>query len=223
MASQQYIDNRKGGRPRPQGLIFANNSGILENGVYRPDGVEFEDFIILSDDNRSEINIDNNRIETRKRMINGRMRSHHIADKISVSTSWDMLPSRAFTTDPMFATDGSNAGKPTSLVTSITDEDGIKKVNPFGSPSYKDQQYTTDGGAGGVEILRWYENNPGSFWVYLAYDKYSNFDGQSSQYDRLGQYNEIVEVFFDKFDHSIVKRGGSNFDFWNISLGLEEV
>jgi hypothetical protein len=222
MASQQYMTSRKGGRPRPQGLIFANNPGILENGIYRPDGTEFEDFIILSDDNRSEINIDNNRIETKKRMINGRMRSHYITDKISISTSWDNLPSRAFTTAPNFAASGENVGKPTTLVTSVTDEDGTKDINPFGSPWYKDQQYTTDGGAGGVELLRWYEDNPESFWVYLAYDKYSSFDGQASQYSRLGQYNEVVEVFFDKFDHSISKRGG-NFDFWKISLSLEEV
>ena len=54
------------------------------------------DFLVCSDDNRSAIDFSFSRIETRERMINGRMRSVFIDDKISLSVSWDMLPSRAF-------------------------------------------------------------------------------------------------------------------------------
>jgi hypothetical protein len=76
-------------------------------------------------------------------------------------------------------------------------------------------------GAGGGDILEWYENHKGSFWMYLAYDKYNNFE--NDKYDYLAQYNELIQVYFASFDYNVVKRGGTNFDFWNISLSLEEV
>ena len=202
MVDQTYMTNRKVGRSRPQGLLFANNPGTLTNGVYIPDGVEFEDFIILSDDNRSAIDISSERIENKQRMINGRMRSYFIAEKIKISTSWERLPSRGFADAPA---DSINENGTINSITRALRED-----------------YTTDGGAGGVEILNWYRNNPGSFWVYLAYDNYTNFSGSKSQFEKLGVYNEIVEVFFSEFSHSVEKRGATNYDFWNISLGLEE-
>jgi hypothetical protein len=83
--------------------------------------------------------------------------------------------------------------------------------------------YTTDGGAGGVELLDWYQKNTGSFWVYLSYDKYSNFGKSDAAYGNLGKYSQVVEVFFSSFDYSVVKRGGTNHDFWNVSVTLEEV
>lgn len=196
MAISAYLDGRKK-YGRPQGILFANNPGYVNNGIYVPDGSEFQDFIILSDDNRQPIDVKGNRIETKKRMINGRMRSYHVADKTSISLSWEMLPSRSSSSPEVFeATTGESLLPPN--VTS----------------------YTTDKGAGGVEILEWYRNNQGSFWVYLAYDNYKNMGGS---YDKMSQYNEIVEVFFDSFDHSIVNRGTSTHDFWNISMTLEEV
>jgi hypothetical protein len=88
--------------------------------------------------------------------------------------------------------------------------------------THRSEQYTSDGGAGGVEILDWYQNYTGSFWVYLAYDKYSNFDKTDAGYQNLQKYNQVVEVFFSDFSYSVVKRGGSNYDFWNISFTLEE-
>jgi hypothetical protein len=199
MANLQYMNNRKKYQ-RPQGMLFADNPGKIEGGVYVPNGNEFEDFIILSDDNRGPISVNFDRIEQRERMINGRMRSYHIADKIKIGTSWSNLPSRAF-----FDGEGSiNEQGQTSLQTRINKQD-----------------YTSDGGAGGVDILDWYESHQGSFWVYLAYDNYSNFETET--FNRLGQYNQIIEVFFSGFDYTIQKRGGSNFDFWDISLDLEEV
>jgi len=199
MTDLNYMGNRKKYQ-RPQGLLFADNPGKIEDGIYVPNGNEFEDFIILSDDNRGPISVDFDRIEQRQRMINGRMRSYHIADKIKIGTSWSNLPSRAFFDGPGSIDEDGN----TSLQTKKTQKD-----------------YTSDGGAGGVDILDWYESHQGSFWVYLAYDNYSNFATET--FDRLGQYNQIVEVFFSGFDYTIQKRGGNNFDFWDISLDLEEV
>jgi len=197
MATATYLAGRnKYGRP--QAMLFSENPGILDNGFYVPQGTEFEDFIILSDHNRQQIQFKPNRIENKVRTVNGRMRSYHIADKLSISTSWDNLPSRASSAEPF-----------------IDQESGQTFIGP------NDLAYTADNGAGGVDLLNWYENHQGSFWVFLAYDKLTNFP--SDRYNKLSQYNEIVEVFFDDFQYDIVNRGRSTHDFWNISLSLEEV
>jgi len=224
MATESYMVGRKK-YFRPQALLFANNPGYISNGKIVPDGEEFRDFIILSDDNRGSIDIAPERIEKRERMVNGRMRSYHIADKLKISVSWNNLPSRSFSVDPAFSTDVFNEGKPTSLVTSADDEDEegnaiTRPVKSFGSPYFKDQQYTSDGGAGGADLREWYNNNQGSFWVFLSYDNYKDLNNERN---RLAEYSEVVEVFFGNFDYSVQKRGGTNFDFWNVSISLEEV
>lgn len=216
MASEVYMQSRKKYQ-RPQALLFSDDPGrlVTDTGTgesfYVPAGVEFgsalnsidsvttylgDEFIILSDDNRGEISFSTERIEKRERMVNGRMRSYHVADKLRISTSYEMLPSRAYSESPDFSTSGA--------VTS----NAIK--------------YTTDGGAGGVELLDWYENHTGSFYVYLAYDKYTNLISVGSPFDNFKRYNQVVEVFFSEFEYSVVKRGGSNHDFWNVSFTLEE-
>ena len=58
--------------------------------------------------------------------------------------------------------------------------------------------------------------------MYLAYDKYTNFGTNDAAYAHLGQYNQIVQVYFSDFNYSVTKRGGSNFDLWNVSVTLEE-
>jgi hypothetical protein len=211
MATAEYATGRKRYQ-RPQAVLWSENAGTLLDGLYVPTGYEvgadvpegtdsslIDQFLILSDHNRSPIDFSSQRIEQRQRTINGKMRSYHIADKINISFSWNMLPSRAYRFPAEF------------------DEDGV-------SP-YKNQtdEYTADGGAGGVEILDWYENHTGPFWMYLAYDKYDNFGKNTSAFAHLHQYNQIVQVYFADFNYSVVKRGGSNFDLWNISLTLEEV
>jgi hypothetical protein len=195
-------------------MLWANNPGKLESGAYVPEGFEvgqtipedatqeelLNEFLILSDDNRSPLQFNSVRIEKKERMINGRMRSYHIADKIDLSTSWSMLPSRSFASSPDF-----------------------DEVGNSNDPALVGEQYTTDGGAGGLEILDWYNSYKGSFYVYFAYDKYTNFSDEDPQkYSRLGQYNEIIEMYISSFNYSVEKRGGSNHDLWNISLSLEE-
>ena len=243
MNTSMYMSNRQK-YARPQGMLFSNNPGIFDNGKIIPDGTEFEDFIILSDDNRGPISFSVERIETRKRMVTGRQRSYHIADKVKISTSWKMLPSRAYSSDPNF----NNSGK--SFLNPITSQDKQDAVDLAGAETYLERKsatnalitssssglriledgeyvtrpkqfFTTDGGAGGVEILDWYNRNTGSFWVFLAYDNYKNFE--SNEYNKLAQYNEVVEVMFADFSYSVEKRGALNYDFWNIDLSLEEV
>ena len=212
MATAAYITGRKRYQ-RPQALLWSDNPGTLSDGLYVPNGYEVggavpaetdpdlvDQFLILSDHNRGEIDISTERLEQRQRTINGRMRSYHIADKLNFSFSWSLLPSRAFYQNAAF-----NATTGKSPYQNIT------------------QEFTSDGGAGGVEILDWYQNHKGPFWMYLAYDKYSNFGDDNEAFGHLAQYNQIVQVYFADFNYSIVKRGGNNFDLWNISVTLEEV
>ena len=207
MASVDYIRGRwalNGLRMRPQAVMWSDNFGSVATSsassslqLAVPDGAEGSEFLILSDDNRSELSFSCERIENRQRMINGTMRSYHVADKLRLSWSWDMLPSRSFNKDPLF---NILNGKPAA-------------------PGLED--FTSDGGAGGVDILDWYETHQGPFWMYLAYDKYNNFTLNKYQY--LAQYNQLIQVYFSSFEYNVIKRGGTNFDFWNISLTLEEV
>lgn len=209
---------------RPQAMLWANNPGTLvlsdpenpsSNSIYVPIGYEsgadtsgvtnidqsmVNDFIILSDDNRDALKFDTERIEQRERMINGRMRSYHVADKLTLSTSWSNLPSRAYSSLAEF---NLSSGK---------------------SPSYNSNiaEFTTDGGAGGAEILNWYETHKGSFWVFLSYDKHTNFGTDAEAKTRLPEYSQVLEMFVSSFDYSVSKRG-QNFDFWDISVTLEEV
>jgi hypothetical protein len=191
-------------------LNSTTGSPTLTNAKAVPLG----EFLILSDHNRKDISFKTQRIEKRERMINGRMRSYHIADKMTISTSWDMLPSRAFSVNPQFDVT-------TGLPTATVNFDGMR--NSGGTITYDaDRKYTVDGGAGGNELLDWYNNHTGSFYVFLAYDRKSNF-AETGQYSHLAEYNEVIEMFISSFDYTVVKRGGSNFDFWNISVTLEEV
>lgn len=230
MATANYMVGRKRYQ-RPQAMLWSDNPGTLtSSGLYVPVGTEIgsvadsagpaDSFIVLSDHGRKEISMSPERIEKRERMINGRMRSYHIADKLKIDISWDMLPSRSYSENPEFLLE-------TIPAVPQTENQNYVPAKPAGTSLFKGSslEYTADGGAGGVALLDWYDSHQGPFWVFLAYDKYSNFpsDGENSEYGHLAQYNQIVEVYFSKFDYSIVKRGGSNYDMWNISVSLEEV
>ena len=198
MASKNYMQGRmsylKGGT-RPQAMLWSDNPGTLEDGYYVPQGEEGTDFIIVSDHNRSEISFSNERIETRQRMVNGGMRSYWIADKLKISSSWNRLPSRPF--------DGSV----------VFDENGnIITANYI--------SYTVDGAAGGVDMLSWYENHPGSFYLFLSYDKY-RMNGLEN-YNRLQTYSQVLKVYFSGFEYNVEKRSGGGFDFWTVNVSMEE-
>jgi hypothetical protein len=202
-----YIQGRKKYH-RPSGMLWSENTGTLKNGLYVPNGYEIgvdpesvedqtllDQFLVITDDNRKPLEFSEERIEKRERMINGRMRSYHIADKITLSTSWDLIPSRSHENIPTF--------------------DTVTGVSPHKS-------YTSDGGAGGADMLEWYDSHKGSFWVYLAYDRKGIFKGTPETYDQLQQYNQLIEMFISDFSYSVEKRG-TKFDYWNVSISLEEV
>jgi hypothetical protein len=194
MLNSSYLVGRKKW-DRPQAVIFSNNSNGISNGIPQISGTEGQDFIILSDHNRSDISFNTNRLENKKRMVNGHMRSYHIADKMEISFSYNLLPSRSFSGSQSFTASG----------------------------QYIDDliEYTADGGAGGAELLEWYSNNPGSFYMFLSYDKPQNFS--LNVYENLDKYSDVLEVFISDFSYNVVKRGGTNHDLWNVSISLEEV
>jgi hypothetical protein len=202
-----YIQGRKKYH-RPSGMLWSENTGTLKNGLYVPNGYEIgvdpesvedqsllDQFLLITDDNRQPLDFSEERIEKRERMINGRMRSYHIADKLKLSTSWNMIPSRSHADVPSF--------------------DVVTGLSPYKS-------YTTDGGAGGADMLEWYDSHKGSFWVFLAYDRKGIFKGTPDPYDHLQQYNQLIEMFITDFSYSVEKRG-TKFDYWNVSVSLEEV
>jgi len=249
-ATSAYMNGRKKWS-RPQAMVWCDLPPRLENGLYIPSGYELgsdilpeedESFLILSDHNRAEISMANERIEQRQRMANGTMRSFFIADKLTIDTSWSMLPSRSFKSYPNFRNADSNSnptidnsGEPTLITSKNVDTDRDPstpllptKITAYGSSYEADQQYTVDGGAGGGEMLEWYENHTGPFWVLLSYDKYANFSdgtisGDNAARQKLGQYSDARQMYISNFSYSVAKRGRSNFDMWNVSVTLEEV
>lgn len=209
MATSVYMNQRKR-YPRPQSILWSENAGTLTNGLYVPNGYEvggtyppgtnsdlIDQFLVLSDHNRGDMQFTPQRIEQRQRTINGRMRSYHIADKLQMSVSWNNLPSRSYNKNPNF-----------SYEVGVADNTAT--------------EYTADGGAGGGELLDWYENHKGPFWMFLGYDKYKNFKTSENPYGHLLQYNQIIQVYFSDFNYTVVKRGGSNHDLWNVTVSLEE-
>ena len=232
MAARQQYGSKQNKTGRPQAVVWLDNEPQYLNNKIIPIGYEIgedvstvsqEDladnrFLILSDHNRGELGINFERIEQKRRMVNGTMRSYHVADKRSISISWDMLPSRSFKKYPKF----NASGKP-DLQTLIGNPPNQLPVVPYGSQYFADQKYTVDGGAGGVELLDWYESHTGPFWVMLSYDKYDSLSALDAARDGLSEYSQVLQMYISSFNYSVVKRGATNFDMWNISVELEEV
>jgi hypothetical protein len=211
MHMQEFRDRWEyvhGNRGRPNLVTFANNEGRwfptagAEDKLWLPEGDEYTDYLILSDHNREPLDVNTERIGNRKRMINSRMRSYHVADKRTFNLSWTDIPSRAY-----------------SVMNGY-------KTWADGGPVAK---FTADGGAGGVEMLNWYDSHPGSFYIFLSFDAASvELTGAGV----WGGYARVYEVMIDDFSYVPTKRspgypGPGNtmyyLDLWNVSMSLEEV
>ncbi len=81
-------------------------------------------------------------------------------------------------------------------------------------------EFTADGGAGGADLLQWYRNTHGPFWVYLSYDNYPNFEGNTDVWNQFNKYSDRYMMYFTSFNYSVEKRG--LYDFWSVSVSLEE-
>jgi hypothetical protein len=200
----EYVNGTFG---RPNLLTLSNNPGRYyvdgAEQLWLPDGVEGTDFILISDHNRSGAPFTTERIGTNKRMINGRMRSYHIADKLSTSLSWDDLPSRAY-----------------------SDLNGYEAHKASPNTVAK---FTVDGGAGGVEMLKWYQQHHGSFWAFFSFDAVPVPLPNNIVFNG---YARVYEMMITDFDYETTKRSrgfacgnGDMYylDLWNVSMTLEEV
>lgn len=208
---------------RPQAMLWSNNPGSIDLEVdpitgeeyrsYSPNGYEIgadypptandneiDQFLILSDHNRNPIDISYERIENRQRTVNGVMRSRHIADKVKISLSWSLLPSRSFASSPLF---NSSTGLPLSTANGVA--------------------FTADYGAGGNDILDWYNSHPGPFWVFISYDKLTGLNSDNLRYQNYTEYNQVLHMYISNFSYNVQKRGGNLHDLWDISVDLEEV
>jgi len=96
---------------RPSLIIFSTAEPVEGTG----DNIGLWDFgsattLYLTDDNRQPLQVSPERIESRRRMIDGTMRSVYVADKYSFSTSWENLPSRKANGAKSITSDGYGAG-----------------------------------------------------------------------------------------------------------------
>jgi hypothetical protein len=241
MATRQYMAGRKK-YARPQAVLFADQPPVfIENGQPSPaypGGIEASSnygntsilgnsFIILSDHNRNPINMSFTRYENKQRMVNAQLRSFYVNEKMTIDLSWNMLPSRAYSTKPDFS---QSTGLADIVRSANIDHDDnpetptqTKEITSSGSKYFPDQEYTVDGGAGGAEILAWYKSHRGPFWVYLSYDNFASTGYADSNYGNLANYTDFYFVYITSFNYSVEKRGSNNHDMWNISLTLEEV
>lgn len=219
MANATYLRNRQP-YSRPQAMIWSDQGPSFDNdGFAFPPNAEYlsntaggqsindNNFIIISDHNRSPIQVTNKRIDQKVRTANGQLRSYFIADKQVLTASWSMLPSRSFSAKPNF-----NQG------TGITTLDRLSPT-ASGLPA---TQYTVDGGAGASEMKMWHDTHPGGFWVYLAYDDYAQ-PSAVNDYGNLNKYTQFMFMTMTDFSYSVIKRGANNHDMWDVSLTLEEV
>lgn len=169
---------------RPSLIVFTEKEPLLGTdtnaGKWDLTGGASGAFLYLSDNNRKDLAVSFERIEYKQRMINGTMRSYHVADKKNFSTSWEKLPSRK---------------------TQVTEYNAS----------------TRSSFAGGQELLKWYEDHTGSFWMLLVYDVDSTVSTSN-----IKQNVEKVNVFFESFSYNVVERG-LDLDLWNIDLSLVEV
>lgn len=87
-----FTNRKRGGGIHPLDPNNVNTVTRIRGGGFAPDSgtlkITGQDFYYLTDDNRSDLSIGIERIEYKKRMINGRMRSYYVADKKSFNVSW---------------------------------------------------------------------------------------------------------------------------------------
>ena len=96
---------------RPSLIIFSSTPPLQDPD--HPNKWRWEDGtdkLYLTDDNREPLQVNFDRIETKKRMIDGTMRSVHITDKKTFSTSWSNIPSRKLNGTESITSDGFGAG-----------------------------------------------------------------------------------------------------------------
>lgn len=144
--------------------------------------------IVLPDHGRAPLNLGVNRIESRNRMINGTSRAFWTADKRTLSTSWENLPSRLA-------------------------EFGMTWVNGMQVP--EGPMFLADNAAPAQLIKMWHEAHPEPFYVYLSYDDAKTDKGGARL---LQRYVDEKRMYFTSFNYTIGKRGIYDFVNIDVAL-----
>jgi hypothetical protein len=126
---------------RPTLLVFSSTEPIQDpNNKNKWRWIEGTEKLYLTDDNRDPLQVSPERIGTKKRMIDGTMRSVHVADKTTFSTSWQNIPSRSKDSSREYISE------------------------------YERSTDFTSGFGAGIDIKNWYEKYTDDFWVLMVYD-----------------------------------------------------
>lgn len=126
--------------------------------------------LYLTDDGRDPLQITPQRLEFKRRMLDGTMRSHYVTDKNQFSTSWKDLPSKKLNGSESITSDGFGAGQ-----------------------DLKDWYENTPGDFWMLAVYDGVTSN--SFGIGSSVEKYHVFfDSFNYTISTRGQYNDLWDV-----------------------------
>lgn len=219
--------------------------------IYLPVGslIYLNSTIKLSEHNRQPISIQTNRIEKQQRMSNGTLRKFFIADKKSISISWNMLPSfSTFTADGGYGAMDIKSfyeGSASKASGALSGKSLFDVTIRYGGPSNVTNissngttvTYTSANNFSTGNIISLYGNNPSAYNlsnVSVASATSSQFtvtNAASGAFVSGGEAfkTETFSMIFTSCSFEVVKRNVKEVstdtaqEFWNVSLSMEEV
>jgi hypothetical protein len=219
--------------------------------IYLPVGslIYLNSTIKLSEHNRQPISIQTNRIEKQQRMSNGTLRKFFIADKKSISISWNMLPSfSTFTADGGYGAVDIKSfyeGSASKASGALSGKSLFDVTIRYGGPSNITNissngttvTYTSANNFSTGNIISLYGNNPSVYNlsnVPVASANSSQFtvtNAASGSFVSGGEAfkTETFSMIFTSCSFEVVKRNVKEVstdtaqEFWNVSLSMEEV
>ena len=219
--------------------------------IYLPVGslIYLNSTIKLSEHNRQPISIQTNRIEKQQRMSNGTLRKFFIADKKSISISWNMLPSfSTFTADNGYGAMDIKSfyeGSASKASGALSGKNLFDVTIRYGGPSNITNissngttvTYTSANNFSAGNIISLYGNNPSAYNlsnVSVASATSSQFtvtNAASGAFVSGGEAfkTETFSMIFTSCSFEVVKRNVKEVstdtaqEFWNVSLSMEEV
>ena len=219
--------------------------------IYLPVGslIYLNSTIKLSEHNRQPISIQTNRIEKQQRMSNGTLRKFFIADKKSISISWNMLPSfSTFTADGGYGAMDIKSfyeGSASKASGALSGKSLFDVTIRYGGPSNITNissngttvTYTSANNFSTGNIISLYGNNPSAYNlsnVPVASATSSQFtvtNAASGSFVSGGEAfkTETFSMIFTSCSFEVVKRNVKEVstdtaqEFWNVSLSMEEV
>jgi hypothetical protein len=219
--------------------------------IYLPVGslIYLNSTIKLSEHNRQPISIQTNRIEKQQRMSNGTLRKFFIADKKSISISWNMLPSfSTFTADGGYGAMDIKSfyeGSASKASGALSGKNSLDVTIRYGGPSNITNissngttvTYTSANNFSTGNIISIYGNNPSAYNlsnVPVASATSTGFtvtNAASGTFVSGGEAfkTETFSMIFTSCSFELVKRNVKEVstdtaqEFWNVSLSMEEI